>query len=212
MEELKATRKDLQWARRFFHCCMGVLVGTVYRYLLTHTQSITILGLCASIVYVLEQFRINYPALAQKIAPMIKNIYRAEEQLKESAGIPFIMGILLTIITFPKLPAVIAIYTLGISDPLSAIIGIRFGKHHIVEHKSIEGSTAFFLSHFFIVLFVYYSANLLDFKVAIFAFISATIISGFEMLPIKIDDNLTIPLITAIVTWTLCALFSIPVS
>jgi dolichol kinase len=54
------------------------------------------------------------------------------------------MGVLLTLISFPKVVALVAIYTLAVADPLSAIIGIKYGKTKIVKGKSLEGSLAFF--------------------------------------------------------------------
>ena len=81
-----------------------------------------------------EQIRINYPKIAY-LHLLNKYFLRAEEHLKESAAIPYLMGLLLTIISFPKSISLIAIYTLAISDPLSAIVGIKFGKRSIVDGK-----------------------------------------------------------------------------
>ncbi|CAN0271062.1 unnamed protein product, partial [Chrysoparadoxa australica] len=79
-----ATRKSLQLPRRLFHCSMGIGVGLVYQFLLTHSRAIYILGFCACVVYILEQIRINYPELAGNIKIINKYLFRAEEQLKES--------------------------------------------------------------------------------------------------------------------------------
>lgn len=210
-----ATRKSLQLPRRLFHCSMGIGVGLVYQFLLTHSRAIYILGFCACVVYILEQIRINYPELAGNIKIINKYLFRAEEQLKESAGVPYVMGLLLTLISFPKVVALVAIYTLAVADPLSAIIGIKYGKNKIVENKSLEGSLAFFFSTFFISFFVFYwwtsyvgemlgTTILLSFLVAFFG-------SLFEMIPLRLDDNLTIPLFTAGMTLLLCSMLSVPV-
>ena len=135
---------------------------------------------------------------------------RAEEQLKESAMVPYAFAVLLTIITFPKPIALVAIYTLAIADPLSAIFGIKYGKRRIVPHKSLEGSAAFFISTFLItlgVLAVYTGGVSLGIFMVTLAV--AFVTSGFEMLPLKLDDNLTIPLFTAFALWILCETFGI---
>jgi dolichol kinase len=121
------------------------------------------------------------------------------------------MALLLTILTFPKIPALIAIYTLAISDPCSAIVGITYGKHKISQRKSWEGSLAFFLSCFLIcfVVQVFYFTNLTaailksSFCISLFGMI-------FEMIPVRIDDNLTIPLFTAMNACLFLYYFSIP--
>lgn len=205
------SRKNLQLARRFFHMGTGTTIATLYWFTFTHQQAIHLLGLGACLLYVMEQVRINYPEMANKLLPVSRFFMRAEEQLKESAMVPYVIAVLLTIITFPKPLALIAIYTLAIADPLSAIVGIRFGKRKIVPHKSVEGSVAFFLSAFLISLGIFSltlgAAGLLAFSLA---FLLAFFSSAFEMAPIKLDDNLTIPLFTAMTGWVLCYLFGVP--
>jgi dolichol kinase len=122
--------------------------------------------------------------------------------------IPYAMAVLLSILTFPKPYALIAIYTLAIADPLSAIIGIRFGKHRIVSHKSLEGSAAFFTATFFISFFILYSGETDFFWVTTgTSLVIALFSSIFEMLPVKLDDNLTIPLAVGFVAWISSAIF-----
>jgi dolichol kinase len=204
------TRKNLQIARRLFHMANGVTIATLYWLSFTHAQAIHTLGTFACLLYVMEQIRINYPELAGKLMPIMKFVMRAEEQLKESAMVPYAFAVLLSIITFPKPLALIAIYTLAVSDPLSAIIGIKYGKRRIVPHKSVEGSLAFLISSFIITLLVLIATQG-GFNSGLF-FISLVISLGvtiFEMLPLKIDDNLTIPLFGGAFAWVVCLLFGI---
>lgn len=206
------TRKNLQIARRLFHLANGVTVATLYWLSFTHAQAIHILGTIACLLYIAEQIRINYPEKAQKFVPITKFIMRAEEQLKESAMVPYAFAVLLTIITFPKPLALIAIYTLAISDPLSAIIGIKYGKRRVVQHKSIEGSLAFFTSCF-IICFIVLGASLSipTFTLLLISIIISLAASLCEMLPIRIDDNLTIPLFTASFAWIIVLFFGISI-
>lgn len=208
-EELP-TRKNLQFARRLFHMANGVTIATLYWLSFTHQQAIHTLGTFACLLYVMEQIRINYPEMSQKLLPVMKFIMRAEEQLKESAMVPYAFAVLLTIITFPKPLALIAIYTLAISDPLSAIIGIKYGKRRVVPHKSLEGSAAFLISSFLISLFIL-SATIGGFSltVLVVSIVLSLGVSIFEMLPLKVDDNLTIPLFTAFFGWVVCLLFGV---
>ena len=209
-EKALPTRKNLQFPRRIFHMANGVTIATLYWLSFTHQQAIHTLGTFACLLYVMEQIRINYPEMSQKVMPLMKFVMRAEEQLKESAMVPYAFAVLLTIITFPKPLALIAIYTLAISDPLSAIIGIKYGKRRVVEHKSVEGSLAFFASALLISLFVF-SATLGGFStsVLIISLVLSIGTSIFEMLPLKVDDNLTIPLFTAFFGWVVCLLFGV---
>jgi diacylglycerol kinase (CTP) len=120
------------------------------------------------------------------------------------------MAVLLTIITFPKHIALVGIYALAFADPLSAIIGIKYGKHKISPTRSVEGSLAFFIATFissFVILLGYTGqAGLGIFSVSLQLSIVCT---GFDMIPLKIDDNLTIPLFTSAALWTICSLFGV---
>ncbi len=193
---------------------MGLGVGLIYQFLLTHSRAIYILGFCACIIYILEQVRINYPGLSSNIKIINKYLFRAEEQLKESAGVPYVMGLLLTLISFPKTVALIAIYTLAVADPLSAIMGIRYGKTKITEHKSLQGSMAFFFSCFMVSFMVlFWSTDFLTIMVwqgILASFLIAITASLFEIIPLKIDDNLTIPLFTALISLLYCTMLSLP--
>lgn len=200
-----STRKSLQLPRRFFHCLSGLISGTIYMLFLSHKQAIYILGGTASIIYILEQIRINYPN-QPGLNIVNKYFLRAEEHLKESAAIPYIMALLLTIITFPKSIALTAIFTLAIADPMSAIVGIKFGKHRIIEGKSMEGSLAFLLSTMTVCFLIFIPLPDNNFwPVLANAFFLGLFGAAFEMLPLKLDDNLTIPLFTATILWILAA-------
>jgi dolichol kinase len=211
-DEKLPSRSNLQLARRLFHMGNGFAVATLYWLSFSHQQMIHFLGTISCVLYVVEQIRINYPELSNRFIPLTRFIMRAEEQLKESAMVPYAFAVLLTIITFPKPIALIAIYTLAISDPLSAIVGIKYGKRRIVPHKSLEGSLAFFISTFLISLSILSLAvGGMTFIVFFVSLVLAFSTSIFEMLPLKIDDNLTIPLVTAFTLWILVASFDLTI-
>ena len=205
-----SSRSNLQLARRLFHMGNGVTIATVYLISLTHQQMIHVLGTILCVLYIIEQIRINYPEMAQKLLPITRFIIRAEEQLKESAMMPYMAAVLLTIITFPKPMALIAIYTLAIADPLSAIVGIKFGKHKVTKNKSLEGSAAFFTATFIcsVIILSGYQGSLTG--VIIFISLALALLSSIlELIPLKIDDNLTIPLFTAFTLWILTESFGL---
>jgi len=208
-----ATRKDLHLGRRLLHMASGITVAIAYGLFFTHSQAIQLLGTIACIAYVVDRVRVAYPEIARKLEKMTNFFLRAEERLKESSMIPYVIGILLTLLSFPKPIALIAILILALADPLSAIIGIQFGKRRIVREKSLEGSAAFFsvalLCSFTILL--YSTASPWWLVLTVSCLLSAAI-SAFEMIPLKLDDNLTIPLFVGFVGWGLCALAGIRLS
>lgn len=207
-----ATRKDSQLGRRLFHMVNGLAATLAYGFLFTHAQAVHLLGTIACIIYISDKVRIAYPNLARRVQGITNLFLRAEERLAESSMIPYVIALLLTIISFPKPVALIAILTLAIADPLSALVGINFGKRHWVREKTVEGSAAFFSATLLITLMMLLRVVHADFLPALgVSFFLALSVSIFEMLPLKLDDNLTIPLFVGFAGWAFCALFGVPV-
>tara|TARA_B100001559_G_C15954288_1_gene373542 strand:- start:254 stop:508 length:255 start_codon:yes stop_codon:yes gene_type:complete len=78
------------------------------------------------------------------------------------------------------------------SDTAAAIIGKMYGKTKIFK-KTLEGSLAFFITSLIIILVMIPEVNL---GLGLVAILAATIV---ESLPISVDDNLSVPLIIALI-------------
>lgn len=207
-----ATRHDLQLGRRLFHLANGVTVATAYALLFTHQQVVHIFGTVACMVYIVDRVRIAYPETIARHAPWVNRTFvRAEEQVRESAMIPFVIAVLLTILTVPKLAALVAIYTLAIADPLAAVVGIRFGRRRITHNRSLEGSLAFLVATVAVAVAVLRwgtdAAWLPIVEVGIAVGMVATVC---ELLPLRVDDNLTIPIFVGFTTWAAATLLAVP--
>ena len=212
--EALATRHDLQLGRRFFHLLNGVSTATAYAVLFSHEQVIHIFGTIACVVYIVDRVRIAYPEVVARHFPSVNRLLvRAEEQFRESAMIPYAIAVLLTILTVPKPAALVAIYTLAIADPLAAIVGITYGRRRIAQNRSLEGSCAFFVATLAIAALVLSQGT--DVSTMAVAGASVTIAltsAACELLPVRIDDNLTIPLFVGFATWVVAALFGVPLT
>lgn len=206
-----ATRRDLQLGRRAFHVANGVSVATAYALFFTHAQVVHVFGTIACLVYVIDRVRIAYPEVLARRAPWVNRLLvRAEEQVRESAMTPYAIAVLLTILSVPKPAALIAIYTLAIADPLSALVGISWGRRHVVEGKTVEGSTAFLAATAVIAAIVLRVTTVVaatDIAIASLAIGLAGAV--FEMLPLRLDDNLTIPLFVGFAGWIVCGMVGI---
>jgi dolichol kinase len=208
-----ATRHDLQLGRRLFHLGNGVIVATAYALLFTHEQIIHIFGAAACLVYIADRVRIAYPELVAQRLPWVNRLFvRAEEQLRESAMTPFAIAVLLTILAVPKLPALIAIYTLAIADPLAAVVGIRFGRHRITPNRSLEGTAAFFAAAVAIAIAVLrVGTPAAPWMIAAAGLGVGATAMLLELVPIRVDDNLTIPIAVGFSAWAMAWLAGVPV-
>ena len=102
-----------------------------------------------------------------------------------------LIGNFLTILIFPIFVAVPALLYLSIGDATAALVGKNF-RRFTIGRKSLEGSFFGFLCG---LIFVSLVNKILPFYVITFGSIIAMIT---EILPIRIDDNLTIPLISGL--------------
>lgn len=103
-----------------------------------------------------------------------------------------IIGAAITIFIFNENTAIIGLLVLSIADSAAAIIGIKFGKTQLFS-KSLEGSTAFFITATIIVFSLSSEAAYVNF----IAITAATVVELFST-P-RINDNLLIPMVLALI-------------
>jgi dolichol kinase len=209
-----ATRHDYQLGRRLFHLANGLAIATAYALLFTHAQIVRVFGAIACLVYIADRVRIAYPDVVARRAPWVNRFFlRAEEQVREAAMTPFAIAVLLTILTVPKLAALIAIYTLAVGDPLAAIVGIRFGRRRITHNRSLEGSFAFFAATVTIAVLVFrWGSEATPLSIASTSASIGAVATICELLPLRIDDNLTIPIVVGFASWAFAVLFGVPLA
>lgn len=113
-------------------------------------------------------------------------VLRDEEERRLMGSTYFLFASILTILLFPKTIAIVSLLILILSDTAAALVGKGMGRRRLFR-KTVEGTLAFLVSSLMIV-WLYPG---LDRLVGSVAALGATLI---EMLPLPLDDNLTIPL------------------
>ncbi len=104
------------------------------------------------------------------------------------------------VIAFPKLITISCFSVLIISDMTAALIGKRLGKHPFFS-KSLEGSLAFLVSGFMVILLTpKVEYQLMEYAIG---FIAVGIGMVVEALSISVDDNLSIPISVGGSMWIL---------
>ncbi len=145
--------------------------------------------------YKLEKVRRNKNFLLEEFAAIenffeekIYSKFERKESFPMKGAIMFYFGAFLTLLIFPEQIAAAGITVLAIGDSTSTLIGKKFGRHRIFENKTLEGSLAFFVSAAAVLLFFVSPER------AVFAAFVGAFAEAFG----KIDDNLSVPLVTAI--------------
>lgn len=124
----------------------------------------------------------------------LRNKEIADEKFHPSGSIYVLTAALLCSCFFNKYAAIIGLSVMLVSDSAAALVGKTCGRVKIYKNKTLEGTLAFFFSAVLVNIIL---SGIHPFGMySILACFAATLAELFED-KIKIDDNLSIPLLTA---------------
>ncbi len=165
--------------RQSFHAINGVLFFALI--LITPPIFFQSLMICLTIAFIYLKILV-YKGYKVPIAQdYFKIIGRKKEDGEGSFY--FILGALIVSLFFEPLVAGVAVLVLGMSDAASTIIGYYFGKVKIYKKKTLEGTSAFFLTTFLIISYFFNP---------IAGLISGIILAVIELYS-GFNDNIVIP-------------------
>jgi dolichol kinase len=169
--------------RNLFHFS-GIVIPLTY--LLSGQRPALVL--CVSLLAVsglLETLRIT----GRIRLPAFQKYLRDRETRRPSGSFFFLLSSLVTMLLFPEMAAVPAVFVLSISDPLASFVGRTYGRRPLLG-KSLEGCGTFFLSAFLILM-----AFSIPIHIAAGAALLTTLTEVFSSR--LFDDNLFIPIVAA---------------
>ena len=192
--------------RKSIHLC-SLSIPLVY-YWITKAQALSILIPLALVLGVLDVVRLYHPATGRLYSKYLGFLLRAHERTehgrKLNGATYVLLSAIICVLLFPKVIVITAFAVLIISDTSAALIGRRFGRHRFLN-KSLEGSTAFFLSGLIVVALAPKIAwSPVEYAIGAGAILLGTIV---EASPVPLDDNLSIPLSIGAAMWVMYAAF-----
>ncbi|MGH8003776.1 MAG: diacylglycerol/polyprenol kinase family protein [Limisphaerales bacterium] len=116
-------------------------------------------------------------------------LFRPKEQGKLSGSSFLLLAAFLLAVFFSREVAALSLIYIVVGDVAGALVGRRFGRHPFFD-KTLEGSAAFFLA---CIVFSPLVPGLPFWA----KFSSAAVATIIEVMPLKLDDNLTVPIGTA---------------
>ncbi len=189
--------------RKSIHLC-SLAIPVVYYFIPKSTALEILLPMTAAflVVDVLRYFHAPTAALFYRIFRKILRPHEVNERVKTLNGATYMLiSATICVLLFPKIIVVTSFAILIVSDTSAALIGRRYGRHKFY-HKSLEGSTAFFITAVLVVLCTpkldYLPAEYLIGVAGGFIGMLAEVAS-FNI----IDDNIAIPVASGAAMWLL---------
>jgi len=191
-------RSDIHYARKIWHMSGVFSMFLAYIYL-PPAVSMAILAIAWCLFVPFDFLRQKYPALNDWALHAFKPIMRQSEA-RNLAGTTYLLtGVLLVDIVFPRPVVALTLLFLAFADPIASYFGILYGKDKIFGHKSIQGFMAAFFVCTALTLVYLLSHNYLTDRLIVVSLLAGLVGAFAELIPIgKLDDNLTLPLMSAI--------------
>lgn len=195
--ELKK-RSDLHLARKIWHMTGVYTMYLAYTYL-PEAWSYTLLFLGWFLFVPFDFLRQKKSEINEWAVHAFRPIMRQSEATGLAGTTYLLTGVVLLVLFFPRPIVSMALLFLAFADPIASFVGIKYGKDKIFGHKSIQGFFAAFTTCTLISVIYLNLSGLDQARLWVVSLLSGFIGALAELIPIgKLDDNLTLPLLSAI--------------
>jgi dolichol kinase len=181
--------------RKIYHLLGGLFIIAAY-IVLGRERGLPALAALTAAATATDLSRFVFPKFNDFMFRHFRAFIRESER-NTITGTPwYLMGMLGSLFLFSLPVAVCSIIFLACGDVSATVVGERWGKTKISGIKSLEGTIAFFAASLLsgAVAGVYWQG--LPFPVVAAGALTASVV---EILPLKLNDNLTIPIISGAV-------------
>lgn len=188
--------------RKAIHLSINSFIPLAYLFLdISKIWMIVLLGIGSVAIVIIDIGRTRDGWISKIFGKLFNGMLRSHELDGKLTGASYVLiGSFVSVVIFPKEIAILALLFTAIGDTAAALYGKKFGKFKI-WNKTLEGSIVGLIACFIIASFFPQIPNIIKFSGAFAAMF-------IELLPIKIDDNLRIPLFSGIVMYSLSILFT----
>lgn len=177
--------------RKVYHLAGGIGLLSLY-YVLGRDRALIFYAGFFLIVLMLDLIRLNVPPLNRFILTKFGSFIRANEEHKLTGTAPYVLGIGLSLYLYRTDIATAAVCFLAFGDVAATAVGERYGRTKIGS-KSLEGTLAFVVAAVSVGLLL----PVVGISVVLGVILTGAIVAaGVELLPLPVNDNLVIPLVS----------------
>ncbi|HUV31197.1 MAG TPA: SEC59/DGK1/VTE5 family protein [Acidobacteriota bacterium] len=189
-------------ARKATHMAALVIPGGYYVLALEKGTMLAIMIPVAVLMLLIDISRLRNWAFYRRFAGrLISPLIRSREHAGDFSGATYILlSVCATVALYEKHIAIAALAFIVVGDTLAAVVGRKLGRHKF-GRKSVEGSLACLAG----TLAVAFVVPGLDLTAAVFGAVVATVV---EALSSRIDDNVSVPIISGLAMTLLGRIFA----
>ena len=186
----KTNMKTKPW-RRLWHL-LGGSFFPILAFFVPKEVLLIILAVMTEVFAAWEIVRLDNAKVNKWMTSHLGVILKEEERVRPIGTTYFLIASLAVFLCFDKYVSITSLLFVSIGDLMATIIGEKYGRQ-VLFNKTLEGSLACLVSCLLIGMLMTRISPTIALSVAVVGAVSATIV---ELLPIPIDDNLTVPLIS----------------
>lgn len=200
-------RNDLHLSRKLWHVLTVGMMASTYAFLPLR-YSMACLAFACLLFIPMDFLRLKNPNLNQFVLKWFGPLMRQNEFNKLAGTTYLLIGVGLIALIFPRDIVLLTLLFLAFADPTASYFGIRYGKDKILGEKSLQGSlAAFFVCSMLTCGYLVYHNLMLE-KLLLISLLGGVTGALSELVPVgKMDDNFSLPIISATSLWFLFYLF-----
>jgi len=177
--------------RKAYHLMGGLVLLSIF-YIFGRERAMVCYGALFLFALALDGTRLLIPTWNRFAFEHFGNYIRRNEERKLTGTTTYILGIGLSFYLYSPAVATAATCFLAIGDVAATTIGERYGTRKIGD-KSVEGTIAFVAA----ALCAGFLLSLAGIHLAFWVIVlGAVVAAGVELLPLPLNDNLVIPLVS----------------
>lgn len=188
-------RRPTNYTRNLYHAANGLFVSWLVLHVLSQEGMVMVAGGCVLFAWTAETTRRIWPGINNVLMTVWGKTAHPHERTEVNSGSWIVSAMLILALFLDNTEAVIGVIVCGFGDPAAAVIGRRFGKTHIANGRTLEGSLAFVGVAFAMTLLMLtlYKPELHLWQGAVIALAAAAAGAAAELWA-PIDDNFSIPI------------------
>jgi len=204
--------RPTNYLRNVFHAAGGLSAVVLVEFVLApDTMLWAALGFFIY-AWSMELLRRRVPRINDWLMGLYGRVAHPHEWHRINSATWFTTALLLLALTGRPMLCAMACAVLGLADPAAALVGRRFGRTKLVNGRSLQGTTAFFIVAFIVSLAIAMGLHGFALGIAAVAAAGAAAVSALvELFSRRVDDNLTIPLAAAAGAWAAFALLGVAI-